>query len=202
VIYSTFIAAEFLAQTGSRTPGEPPSVQTPQVPALTPLLPASLAERAHLWRLDRHRHNQSSGVFSQLEWRCFSGGHCSQCSTASQCNILAVDPNLKTPYVTNWDLGVQHAFNNNLSLEVGYVGTHGSRLTGFRDLNQADSTGTQKYNDPTKTPYFPGLNFINQISNDGRSNYHSLQATLTKRTSHGLSFTTGTRTDMASTTVP
>src|SRR4029077_19806923 len=32
---------------------------------------------------------------------------------------------------------------------------------------------------------------INQTTNDAVSNYHSLQATLTKRLSHGLSFTTG-----------
>jgi hypothetical protein len=115
---------------------------------------------------------------------------------ARRCNILAVDPSLLTPYVTNWSLGIQHAFNSNLSLEVGYVGTHGSRLTGFRDLNQPDTaarlaSGTQKYNDPAASPYFPWLNFINQMSNDGRSNYSSLQTTLTERTSHGLSFTAG-----------
>jgi len=42
-----------------------------------------------------------------------------------------VDPNLKTPFVTAWNFGVTHAFNNNLSLEVEYVGDHGSRLTGW-----------------------------------------------------------------------
>jgi len=95
-----------------------------------------------------------------------------------------VDPNLTTPDVTNWSLGVQRSFNNNLSLEVGYLGTHGSRLTGFVDLNQGDSTGFHKY-------YANGFNYINQMTNDGRSNYHSLQTTLTQRTSHGLSFTAG-----------
>ena len=51
---------------------------------------------------------------------------------------MGVDPNLKTPYVMNFNLGVQHAFTNNLSLEVGYVGNHGARLAGFRDINQID----------------------------------------------------------------
>jgi hypothetical protein len=66
---------------------------------------------------------------------------------------LAVDPNLRTPYVTNWSLGVQHAFGNNLSLEVGYVGNHGSRLTGFRDINQTDANGVHAFATP-----FPYLN--------------------------------------------
>jgi hypothetical protein len=85
-----------------------------------------------------------------------------------------------------WSLGVQHAFSNNLSLEVGYVGTHGDNLTGFIDVNQIDPvTGNRPY------AQFPYLRFITQTTNDARSNYHSLQSTLTKRLSHGLSFTTG-----------
>ena len=53
---------------------------------------------------------------------------------------MAVDPNLKMPYVMNFSLGVTHAFTNNLSLEVSYVGNHGSRLTGFTDINQCPPT--------------------------------------------------------------
>jgi hypothetical protein len=100
---------------------------------------------------------------------------------------MAVDPHYVAPYIVNFNLGVQHAFSNNLSLEVGYVGTHGERLTNFVSINQTDpATGI--------TPYaakFPYLGFIDQTQNNGRSNYHSLQTTLTKRVSHGLSFTTG-----------
>ena len=36
-----------------------------------------------------------------------------------------------------------------------------------------------------------GLSYINVMSNDVHSNYNSLQATLTKRLSHGLSFIAG-----------
>jgi Carboxypeptidase regulatory-like domain len=38
---------------------------------------------------------------------------------------------------------------------------------------------------------FPYLGFINFANNGGHSNYNSLQATITKRTSHGLSFVAG-----------
>jgi hypothetical protein len=116
----------------------------------------------------------------------FPGGVVS-CASASPCAILAVDPNLKNPYITNWNLSVTHAFNTNLSMELGYVGNHGSRLTGFRDLNQIPAGAAAR-------PYavtFPYLSFIDQYSNDSRSNYNSLQATLTERVTHGLSFTAG-----------
>jgi hypothetical protein len=106
--------------------------------------------------------------------------------------------------MTNWNLGITHAFTNNLSLEVSYVGNHGSNLTGFVDLNQinpanpAENTASCNHcEDPTHRPFgnlltgYPYLGFINQTVNDARSNYHSLQSTLTERVTHGLSFTAG-----------
>jgi hypothetical protein len=116
-----------------------------------------------------------------------------------QCPIMGVDPNLKTPYVMNYSLGVTHAFGNNLSLEVGYVGNRGVRLTGFADINACAPYDTLNENNLTPAPscvrpyaqQFPWLSFINMMTNDTHSNYNSMQATLTKRMSHGLSFTAG-----------
>jgi hypothetical protein len=103
------------------------------------------------------------------------------------CNVSAMDRNFRNPYVTNWTLGIQHAFNADLSLDVAYVGNHGSRLPGIRDLNQPNlTTGVLPYANA-----FPYIGIINFLSNLYRSNYNGLQATLTERTSHGLSFTFG-----------
>jgi hypothetical protein len=87
-------------------------------------------------------------------------------------------------------LNVQHAFTPNLSLELGYVGNHGSNLTGIRDANQ-EKLGS---NDPTSRPYygkFPYLSNIFQMGNFYKSNYNGLQATLTARNYHGLSMVAG-----------
>jgi hypothetical protein len=129
---------------------------------------------------------------SLLNWNgpVFPVGAQAACTASSPCNLVAVDPNLKYPYITNYNLGVQHAFSNNLSLEVGYVGSHGENLTGAVDLNQC----APNPNGDCVRPYgvkFPYLKYINQTRNDARSNFNSLQATLTQRVSHGLSFTTG-----------
>ncbi len=106
------------------------------------------------------------------------------------CAIMGVDPNLKTPYVMNFSLGITHAFTNDLSLEVTYVGNHGARLTGFTDVNSqaptADGSGLRPY-----ASQFPYFSYINVMTNDERSNYNSMQATLTKRMSHGVSFVAG-----------
>ena len=58
------------------------------------------------------------------------------CAQPNPCPIMSVDRNLTTPYVWNWNLSMQHAFSPNLTLEMAYVGNHGGKLTGIRDINQ------------------------------------------------------------------
>ncbi len=126
----------------------------------------------------------------------FPSGGAVSCTAGSPCSLMGVDPNLKTPYVVNYSLSVTHAFTNNLSLEVGYVGNHGSRLTGFADANMCplnlttDLVDNCTANKPFATK-FPNFAIINVMTNDVRSNYNSMQATLTKRMSHGLSAVVG-----------
>jgi hypothetical protein len=52
------------------------------------------------------------------------------------CIVLGVDRNLRTPYVTSWNLGIQRAITPNLSLDVAYVGNHATKLVGMTELNQ------------------------------------------------------------------
>lgn len=138
---------------------------------------------------------------------------------AAPCDLMSVDPNLKVPYVINYNLGVTHAFGSNLSLEVEYVGNHGYRLLSFTDINQPQLGSAYCLNPLTlaqqkdacaggplgvgqgsaqaaheSRPFFtkfPYLGFINQVSNKDYSNYNSLQVSLTKRMSHGLLFNLG-----------
>ena len=117
-------------------------------------------------------------------------------SDPAPCNVSAVDRNFRNPYVTNWTLGIQHAFTANLSLDVAYVGNHGARLPGMRDINQGHSKRRER--EPAEflpaSPMprqYPYLGFIDVLSNLYVSNYNGLQTTLTERTSHGLSFTAG-----------
>jgi hypothetical protein len=144
-------------------------------------------------------------IGSQLTWnlngRIFPAGQIT-CTTAIPCPILAVDPNLSTPYVTSWNLGIQHALTHTLGLDVSYVGNHGSKMTSMVDINPAalgsgwsgNATSANTTAENQNRPYygkFPYLSNINQIQNADRSNYNGLQATLTERPTHGLDFTVG-----------
>jgi hypothetical protein len=118
------------------------------------------------------------------------------------CSILGMDRDYRTPYVATWTVNLQHAFSNNLSTEVAYVGNHGARLQGITDINQAApgagwtaaaiAAGASDPNaEQLARPYegtFPYLAFINHLSGLYRSNYDGLQATLNARGYHGLSF--------------
>jgi outer membrane receptor protein involved in Fe transport len=138
----------------------------------------------------------------------------------SACPIMTVDRGLTAPHVWNWMLNVQHAFTPNLSMEVAYVGNHGSNLVGIRDINQppvgsgwgtdpvvgeltlclqsapaydncvVDNNGGEEANRPFATK-FPYLANIFQMGNVYRSNYNGLQVTLNARNYHGLSMVAG-----------
>lgn len=124
---------------------------------------------------------------------------------ANPCTILGIDPKITTPYVLNWTVNVQHAFNPNLSLEVAYVGNHGTNLMGIRDINQppagagwtpaAIAAGSpDPVAEQNARPFnakFPFLGTIYQMGNIYRSNYNGLQTTLTARNYHGFNFVAG-----------
>src|SRR5207237_219366 len=46
-------------------------------------------------------------------------------------------PNLPLPYAQDWDLNVQRSFGNDFLVEVGYVGTKGTKLPRFVEANPA-----------------------------------------------------------------
>jgi hypothetical protein len=135
---------------------------------------------------------------SNLNWNgvVFPQGAGINCAGVASCGIMTVDPNLKTPYMVNYNFGIQHTISGNLSLEVGYVGNHGDNLLGTLDINQCapnpNGDCVRPYDGhPGSLGNFPYLKYINHITNYARSNYNSLQTTLTKRLSHGLNFTAG-----------
>lgn len=110
------------------------------------------------------------------------------------CPITAINPNIRNAYVTEWNVGVQHAFTNNLSMEISYVGNHATHLWGLIDENAATPGSNATAAEQLRRPYsaaYPYLSAINYISDNLESNYNGLQATLTERVARGLSFLAG-----------
>ena len=53
-------------------------------------------------------------------------------------SLLAYDPNLRTPYVQNYNFSIQRAINQNTSFTVSYVGSKGTKLVRSIDTNEVD----------------------------------------------------------------
>ena len=183
-IYSTFAIADFVANPGAQNvPGGASLATVPTGACTTNVIPCPATFGGNIAVVS------ARVIGSSMNWNGSVFPNLSFCTASAQCNVAAVDPNLKNPYVINYNLGLQHVFANDFSLEIGYVGNHGALLTGQRDLNQAIL--------PAVTPalpyanQYPYLAFIDQFSNFAKSNYNSLQVTLTKRVSHGIDFTAG-----------
>jgi Carboxypeptidase regulatory-like domain/TonB dependent receptor-like, beta-barrel len=137
------------------------------------------------------------------------------CTPDAPCSTTGVDPHFRTPYVAEWNLDIERAITNNLSVDVAYVGNHGFALGSEADVNQPvtgagwDSGAVSACLDPTATPLysncapntaaevgpysarFPYLSQVITLGNLFFSNYNALQVTVNERPTHGLLFLAG-----------
>ncbi len=65
-----------------------------------------------------------------------TGVGCTRGNIAETFEFRAVDRNLKTPLIHQWNIGVQYELANNLMVEARYVGTQGRNLLVATALNQ------------------------------------------------------------------
>ncbi|MBV9082628.1 MAG: TonB-dependent receptor [Acidobacteriaceae bacterium] len=90
------------------------------------------------------------------------------------------------PLLKSWNLTVQRSITGNLIADAGYVGSHGSHLPWLTDLNQVPESQLGP-NDAAFRPY-PVFQSITGVTTSSLSNYHALQAGITRRMSNGLMF--------------
>ncbi len=108
---------------------------------------------------------------------------------------IFVDPQLRTPYVQQYNLGVQWEFMKNTVLEVGYVGNKGTKLLQVIALNQPFYVqATNSFVPPMAPGNILSINKnvtggVHQIQSTSNSRYNSLQMTLTRRYAQGLQLT-------------
>jgi hypothetical protein len=111
----------------------------------------------------------------------------------------SMDPNLRVPYLQQWSGNVQWQTAGDMLVEIGYAGSKGTSLPVRRAISQAlIATPQNPVNGITTTTTaninqrVPFLGFspsgLLAEETDGDSRYNSLQASLTKRLSHGLRF--------------
>jgi outer membrane receptor protein involved in Fe transport len=108
----------------------------------------------------------------------------------SDSDVFAVDRNLRTPYVQNYNLNFQRELFKNGVLEVGYVGSHGTKLFRYRDINQPVNPSVSAARPFDNGPFAPSggtFFYVNQIETTANSSYNSLQTSFTVRDRRGFS---------------
>ena len=105
-------------------------------------------------------------------------------------DVFAVDPNLRTPYVQNYNLNIQRELFRNGVLEVGYVGSHGTKLFRYRDINQPANPSVSSARPFDNGPFAPSggtFFYVNQLETTAFSNYNALQTSFSVRDRRGFS---------------
>ncbi len=112
--------------------------------------------------------------------------------------LYPVDPHIVDPYTEEYNLNLQTALAHDFLVEVGYVGNRGLHIPGGTEFNQAllaspqhpingETTNTTN-NITNRLPYAGVATASILFGTKFASNYNSLQASVTKRLSHGLQF--------------
>ncbi len=100
-------------------------------------------------------------------------------------SALAIQRDLRTAYMQHWNFNLQREFFRSSVLEIGYVGSKGTKLLTARDINQPQPSvlppGLPVV--PRPNPRFDDIDLLESRAN---SNYHSLQARFQQRLAKGL----------------
>jgi hypothetical protein len=119
-------------------------------------------------------------------------------SCTSNLSVPYLDPDIHTPLVRQYNLNIQYEFAPRWVLEAGYVGSSGINLLDYNhNVNTAQLasasdpvngiTTTTTSNVFFRTPYVGYAPAGLQVTAfDGSSNYNSLQVTIRKQYSHGV----------------
>jgi len=120
-------------------------------------------------------------------------------SPTTSLSPFVIDPNIRPPVFQRYSLNLQTQLARDFVLEVGYAGMRGTHMLMVRDINQASlasvgdpirgETTNTVANVPLRVPYegfSPSALFWGQSG--GFAWYNALEASLSKRFSHGLQF--------------
>ena len=109
-------------------------------------------------------------------------------------DAFGIDPHIRAPYLQNYNLNIQQQLTHKMVLQVGYVGSHGSKLWDFRDINQpsqaqitAADVACNCFNDGS-VPRRLNNNFYDIYWQEGaaKSSYNALQTSYRIDNWHGL----------------
>jgi hypothetical protein len=111
------------------------SQQNPNLP-FSEFLPFRIILRSGAYEI-RDNTPVTRGADGTLNPNDPSTGQPTRGNIAETFEFRAIDRNLRTPYIQQWNLGFQYEVTNNLLIEARYVGTKGTKLLQALAFNQS-----------------------------------------------------------------
>ncbi len=95
--------------------------------------------------------------------------------------VYFVDPNLRTPYIFQYNMSVQRELPSGILLEVDYIGSSSHKLTALVDINSFIlGTNTRIFNGQSGVAS-NAFSYVPTFENVGNSNYNSLAIGVRRR---------------------
>ena len=95
-----------------------------------------------------------------------------------------IDPNFRTPYVSQWNFSIQQGLGKSSSFELSYLGSSSHRLVNYTDMSQC-RPGPDLYCNPATKPW-PRYDLLLWIDSSGNASYEGLVAKYQHRMARGL----------------
>ncbi|SEG67084.1 Carboxypeptidase regulatory-like domain-containing protein [Bryocella elongata] len=103
--------------------------------------------------------------------------------------IQYLGANNRTPYISQWNLDVQHNFGTKYLLDIAYIGNESHHLALNFDPIDCSSVGSYACNN-ANNPYYPKYPYIQEASSIGYGNYNSLLVKFQRQFADGFSLIT------------
>ena len=100
--------------------------------------------------------------------------------------VFALDSNLRTTYINQWSLAIQHNLTRSTIAEVDYIGSQSRKLPIRYNADDCSVAGSLIC-DQSVRPY-KQFNYIYAAADEGSSSYNAFVAKLQRQFSQGLSF--------------
>jgi hypothetical protein len=128
----------------------------------------------------------------------FNGQNPFNGSFAQPMTLLVLNSNLRLPYAQDWNLNIERALGGDWLLEIGYIGTKGTKLPRFIEANpavyipgestQGNADQRRLYSGCTVTGTTPcTYSSVGEIAGISDSSYNALQISLKRRFARGFS---------------
>lgn len=95
--------------------------------------------------------------------------------------------NQRSPFVSQWNLDMEHTFGKSYLLDVAYIGNEAHHLAKNWDPWDCSSPDSQVCNPAANNPYYGKYSYMQEVNSIANASYNALLVKFQRQFSHGIS---------------